>query len=223
MNLKYILLALCLSLCSLNIIAQKQEQSSPMPDRWRGLIIDQSTPDDAIKTLGQPKKDKPSSTRTYPLNKRLTLDHNSKGIRKLNYERLEGIKEASLYFKDNKLILIELQLEKKVEASAIPRIYGIRFTPKISGMEMAFNPRAYETDKGNIYPRNYPVVYYLIGLSDQTYVSAMVENGGMGNILLGSSRGKISEDDDAGFPGKVSRIQIISRTLENREGEDVLK
>jgi hypothetical protein len=41
--------------------AVAQEQDKPMPDRWRGLVIDQSTPEDAIRILGEPKKDKVGS------------------------------------------------------------------------------------------------------------------------------------------------------------------
>jgi hypothetical protein len=37
-------------------IAAPQEQDGAKPDRWRGLILDESTPEDAIKLLGQPKK-----------------------------------------------------------------------------------------------------------------------------------------------------------------------
>lgn len=37
-----------------------QEQDRPMPDRWRGLILDQSTHEDVIRVLGKPKSDKPS-------------------------------------------------------------------------------------------------------------------------------------------------------------------
>lgn len=221
MKKNLIIIALCLLFLAAYINAQ--DQDSPKADRWRGLIINMSSPEDAVKILGQPMKDKMESTRTYPLNKRLILDHNSKDVRRLAYKKLEGIKEADLFFKDNKLVLIQLQLEKKVDASAVSRIYGISFTPKISGAELSLSPGDYETHKGNTYPRNFPVVYYLIGLSDQTYVSAMVENGGVGNILFGSRRGKIGEEDGAGFPGKIGRIQIISRVLENRQGEDVLK
>jgi hypothetical protein len=217
MQLSRALLAVILTAaCMFAVFAQDE---GPKPDRWRGLVIDQSTPEDAIKLLGKPKKDKLEGVRTYPLNKRLTLDHNSKDVRRLSYEKLEGMKQADLYFKDGKLVLVEIQPEKKIEASAIARIYGITFTPKVSAAEFGFST---ETHKGNSYPVDYPPNYYLIGLSDKTYVSAQVTTG-VGGIMFGSRRGKIGEGDDAGFPGQIIRIQIISRTVENHEGEDVLR
>lgn len=90
-------------------------------------------------------------------------------------------------------------------------------------MDQAFNPRDYERNQGRVYPKNYPVVYYLIALAPHSYVSAMIDNGGVANTLLGSSRGQAGAGDLGGFPGNAKIIQIISRRLENREGADVLK
>jgi hypothetical protein len=219
--MRIVVLATLLLSC-ISIVAA-QETDGPKPDRWRGLVLDQSTPQDVIKILGTPKKDRAGGLRTYPLNKRLVLDHNSDGYRKLTYEDLEGIKSVTLVFRNERLVLIELHPKKKISASTLPGLYSIEFVPKVSGMETAFNPRDYERNQGRIYPKNYPVVYYLIALTPNSYVSAMIENGGLGNMLLGSSRGQAGAGDLGGFPGSATVIQIISRTLENREGADVLK
>jgi hypothetical protein len=204
---------------SFAIFVQSQEQSSPKPDRWRGLLIDASTPEDAIRTLGQPKKDRLGGLRTYPLNKRLTIDHNSTGFRKLYYDNVEGIDHVELVFKDNKLLIVEISPDKKFPAANLPTIYDVQFVPKISGFDQTFYPRNYERDQGRVYPKNYPVTYYLIAVTDKAFLSALVDNSSVGAILFGSR----SADDRTGFPGKVKIIQIISRTLENREGSDVLK
>jgi len=217
--LKAILITLCLSICA----AAQETTDKPQPDRWRGLVINESTAEDAIKTLGQPKKDKPGGLRTYPLNKRLIVDHNSKEFRKLTYEKLTGVKKAELLFKDEKLVMIELHPEKSIQATTFPDLYGIMFTPKISGMDQAFSPNDYERNKGNVYPMNYPVTYHLVAVTDSTYVSAFVDNSSVGSILFGSRRDKTGENDKGGFPGKVQFVQLISRTLENRSGAEALK
>jgi hypothetical protein len=204
-------------------VTHAQEQSSPQPDRWRGLVIDESTPEDASRILGAPKKDREGGLRTYPLNQRLTLDHNSKGFRKLYYEKLEGVEHVELVFRDNKLVAIELHPEKSIPATNLPNLYAIDFVPKISKGEQTFSPGDFERNKGNVYPKNYPIVYYLVSRTPKTFVSAMVDNGGVGNMLFGSQRQKTGEDDRGGFPGKVEIIQIISLKLENRQGADVLK
>jgi hypothetical protein len=195
----------------------------PQPDRWRGLVLDQSSPSDAMRILGSPKKDKEGSVRTYPLNKRLEIDHNSKNIRKLTFEKLEGVKTATLLFKDSKLVLIELELDKKIPASNLAGIYDREFVPKVSEIETSFSPGSYERHEGKVYPKKYPLVYYLIARSENSYVSAMVENSVVGHVFLGATRGQAGADDRGGFPGKVSRVQIVSRSVENRAGFDVLK
>jgi hypothetical protein len=221
LTMKSLLAWLLILLCSFAIAAQ--EQDKPLPDRWHGLIIDQSTPDDAIKLLGQPKKDRDGGLRTYPLNQRLTLDHNSKGFRKLYYEKLPGVEHAEIVFKDNKLVALEIHPEKSIPAGNVPNLYGLEFTPKIGKGDQLLSPKDYESNRGNVYPKNYPVAYNLVAQTEKTFISAFVSNVGMGSILLGSRRGKTGADDLGGFPGKVEFIQIISRTLENRTGADVLK
>lgn len=38
-----------------------QADDAPQPDRWRGLVIDAASPDDAIAKFGKPKVDKITS------------------------------------------------------------------------------------------------------------------------------------------------------------------
>jgi hypothetical protein len=204
-------------------VKEVDEADTPRPDRWRGLLIDQSTPEEAIKKLGAPKKDRVGGLRTYPLNKRLTVDHNTDGLRKLYYDNIEGLDHAELVFKDSRLVIIEIHPGKKIEAGNLARIYGVDFVPKISGFDQAFYPKDYERHKGQVYPKNYPVTYYLIAITGKTFVSALVENNSVDSQLFGSRRDKLGDDDSGGFPGKTKIVQIISRTLENRTGEDVLR
>jgi hypothetical protein len=111
-----------------------QEQDHPLPDRWHGLIIDQSTPEDAVAALGQPSSDKPENNfKPYPLDKRISTK--GKAIRQLQYKNVPGFDLVKLYFADGKLAAIYLDLKEKIAASAIPNNYGIEFEPKISSIE----------------------------------------------------------------------------------------
>jgi hypothetical protein len=186
-------LLLILTLC-FSSVAFAQEQERPLPDRWRGLVIDKSTPEDAIARLGQPTKDSQSAPRTYPLNKRVRIDHNMKEVRRLAYEKLEGVSKANLYFKDGTLLIIELELKPGLPATTFPHVYGIDFWPKVSNMQLSLEPGEFERNEGRIYPKNYPLTYHLIGQTDTVYVSAWVD-----------------------------KIQIISRRYEKTVGVDALK
>jgi hypothetical protein len=213
---KHLILAALLLLTCKNVVAQ--EQDKPMPDRWHGMIIDKSTPDDAIKALGQPLTDKPETFKPYPLEKRIT----SKGriFRQLHYKNVTGLDSVRLVFTDDKLVAIILDLREKIPAPAIPNNYGIEFEPKISGMDSSMNPGAYERHEGKLYPKNYPAFYYLVGTTPKVWVAAGIGNSSTSSILFGSSRGSTGT---GAFPGKAENILILSRSLEHNEGADVLK
>lgn len=185
-----------------------EDADKAQPDRWRGLILDQSTPDDAIRILGKPKKDKISGFKPYPLEKRFNL----KGeFRHFQYKKLTGVKNAELVFTQGKLISIFLELEKSIPATALQNIYGVVFEPKFSNMDKAFN-----SGQGG-----FPVAYNLVAKTEHSYVSALVTQSAMSYALLGG--GSRGSNSDGAFPGKTKLIQLISRSLETNEGVDVLK
>jgi len=205
----------------LGVIAHAQEnkeQDKAQADRWRGLILDQSSPDDAIKTLGTPVSDKNDKFKPYPLDKRISTK--GKVFRFLMFRKLNGVNEALLVFTDNRLIAISLTLREKIPATSVPNIYGIKFEPKISAVDQAFHPGDYERNQGKLYPSNYPATYFLIAVTERSFVSVFIDNSSMSSVLLGSSRGSTGE---GAFPGKTNVVQLISRSLETKEGLDVLK
>lgn len=200
------------------LIGVAQDQGKPLPDRWHGFIIDQSTTDDVIKTLGAPVSDKNGSLKSYPLDKRIST--RGKVFRHLEYKNVAGMDSADLVFVNDKLVSINLALKNKIPAGGVPNIYGLEFEPKISGLDQKSNPDLYERHQGKLYPKKYPLTYHLIAVTDKTFISAFVDNGGVQSILFGTSRGSTG---NGAFPGNAKTIQIISRSLENREGADVLK
>jgi hypothetical protein len=210
-----LLLTLSLVFCA---PALAQEQDRPMPDRWRGLIIDQSTPEDAIKVLGQPASDKTDSFRPYPFDKRISTK--GRTFRHLKFKDVKGLDSALLVFTDSKLVCISLDLKEHIAASAIPNNYGIEFEPKIGAGSSSSDPRNYERHEGKLYPKNYPAGYYLVGETPQVWIGAAINNSSFGSMMLGSSRGSTGA---GAFPGKAMSIIILSRSLANKEGADVLK
>lgn len=212
-KLFFVFLTLCFSVSLFG-----QEADKPTPDRWHGLIIDQSTSEDAVKALGQPSSDKPDSFRPYPFDKRISTK--GKTFRKLKFKELKGFDSVELVFTDNKLVCISLNLKEKIQASAVQNNYGIEFEPKISGMEVSSNPNNYERVQGKLYPKNYPAGYFIVGDTKEVWIGAGIDNSSFGALMLGSSRGSTGA---GAYPGKAYFIIILSRALENNEGVDVLK
>jgi hypothetical protein len=184
------------------------------PDRWRDLVIDQATPDDAIKTLGKPESDKVDRLRIFDIDpKWISKKQTEKIFRKLRFKNIEGFKYAELSFLEDKLVMIDLVPEKKIDASSLSTIYGIPFESRFSSLDRA--SKFFHPDPGN-----FPSVYYLHGPVKEVFIGAMIGNTGLGAVLRASTG---LPDSDTHYPGKVGQIQIVSRTLENKDGADLLK
>lgn len=220
--MKYILGLAVIMVLTLNAIAQENQptETGAKPDRWHGLILDQSTPEDVIKLLGTPVSDKIDRLRIFDINNKwITTKQTEKVFRKLQFNKIDGINKAELSFLEGKLIMIELTPEKEPLANAMASIYGIDFAPKVSGLDEAVSPHNYERNQGRVYPKTYPSVYSLIGVSPRSFIGALVANNSFGSILKQSAGVR----DQMNMPGKIKRIQIISRKLENKDGADALK
>jgi hypothetical protein len=190
-------LILALLLLTLPFVVAAQE-----PDRWHGLVLDQTTAEDAIKTLGVAKD---GSIRA--------------GTRTLKYKTIVGMKEVVLSFKNDKLVSVLLRPEQKINADALPNIYHVTFTPKFSGIGEAMSPQDYERHEGKVYAKTYPAVYELRAETDRSRIQCLVDNGSVGAILKNSTGVR----DEGGFPGHVTLIILKSRTLDDTKGSEVLK
>jgi hypothetical protein len=184
------------------------------PDRWKGLIIDESTAENAIAVLGKPDVDKIDSFRIWKIEDWFTKSIREKKWRRLEYKNVEGFDKVILAF-DTKLLFIELN-PKKLDPDVLENAYGIPFTATTDKFIRAMEPWNYGRETGRI--QSYPMFYYLYAKAPKTYLLADVSNNSLGSLL-----GPKSVNDDIGYPGKVFRLQIISRTRENRDGVEILK
>lgn len=201
-------------LLTVSICAQDQ----PQPDRWRGLVLDESTPAQAIATLGQPKEDKTDRLRVFEVpGKWLSKRHEEKTFRLLTWEKLDGMNKVEAGFDGERLVLLALFPKEQPAAAALTGIYGMPLTPRVGVYETAF-PADFERNQGRVYPRTYPSAFALVGVASRVFVGALVMNAGLGSILRNSAG--VSDGD---IPGKVKRIEFVSRALENRDGAAALK
>ena len=67
-----ILLASSLVTSSFGYQGEVKSNDTPQPDRWHGLILDESTPEDAVKVLGKPSEDKPQPNNLQHIDPRLS-------------------------------------------------------------------------------------------------------------------------------------------------------
>lgn len=185
------------------------------PDRWRGLVIDEATPEKAVEVLGTPSADKIDSFRVYKIDDWITKATREKKFRRLEFKNVEGLDKVILAFQDSKLVFIELN-PKKLDPDALENAFGIKFTPTFSKVDKALNPGNFGRETGK--SQKFPVFYYLYATAPKTFLVAGVSNSSLGSLL-----GTKGVNDDMSCPGKVVQLQFVSRTLENMDGEEVLK
>lgn len=189
-------------------VASAQEQSSPQPDRWRGLALNVATADDAIALLGKPDKDK-SATK--------------KGVtaRYVEFKKPSGFDKVGLQFLDGKLSTIVLiKPTEIIPADNLPTLYKLDFNVRLGMFDEAFEPRNVERNQGKTYPKTYPAVYILYSSSENVIVEATISNGGFGSALKNVTG---VSDASGKFPGKVMMITLKSIALNKSAGADALK
>src|SRR6266542_4442355 len=89
------------------------------PDRWKGLVLNESTPQQAIQVLGAPQKDATGEIEKLARNKMFNISslyflktRKADVVRVLKYDDVENFKMVSLAYKDDKLVLIHLAPSK---------------------------------------------------------------------------------------------------------------
>jgi hypothetical protein len=183
-------------------LASAQEDKA-QPDRWHGLVLDQSTPEDVIKLLGPPKKDGQTRVFVSPLENWLTKRCKEKVFRTLEFGKLEGIDKATLSFMDNRLVVIWLEVKKEnISTNDLANLYGMSFTAVGGSNQLPLRPQDLTESRRSLYPPpsgGIVSMYDLVGISERSFVTAFVAD------------------------SRVMILTLISRTLETHEGLKVLK
>lgn len=187
-------------------------------NQWRGMVLDQTTPEHALEAFGKPKADKViTNFRPYKYDE--WFDYKKQSFRMIQFDKPEGFKEVKLFFKDGLLRAIELN-PIKLEASLVSKSYGVPFEPIFDGNSNDVSGRL-ATDTRVNRSIQFPTVYTMMHRGENSYIFVLVDNvsfrSTLGTLLAGPM------DDVNSVPGKAARIQIISRALETTKGNDLLK
>ena len=199
------------------------QDDSPKPNRWRGIVLDESTISDVIKAFGEPKKKDPKSRFFFTQSKWIGKKHRDSRWNKFHYENISDFEDVIFIFDEAgkvKVIQLEPSNKNKIPPENLSKAYGIEMTPIFGALDEAFNTQNFKREQGKAYARTYPDMYRLGGGDETAFVMAQVENRSLGAIL---SQGLRVPTEAGSLPGKVAIIQLVSRTLENKDGIDTLK
>lgn len=180
-------------------------------DRWREFVIGQTTSEETIRTLGPPTKDKTGKLELKEIIKRaFPAIRDQKGFRRLEYKkRIETFTRVALTFRDDKLVMIELESPGFMWANDVPKTFGSGFEAVEDFETEASIPSAPSADgESGAYLSEYADFYVLIGKADKTMVYAFVANEDGARLRRTYKLTKTGK-----LAGVVGIIQIISKDL----------
>jgi len=178
--------------------ATAQAPSGPRADGFRGLILNQTSSEDAIRILGQPAGDKTDRLDASKVSKWLDPKHQERIFRHLSFKNVGDFSQIQLSFLENKLVMIELAFKKNVTPEKVNSLFGVEFATVGAPGGLSDLPNQPGKYPARFVPTLYPFSYYLIGISDKAFVWVDCSTG------------------DARLPGRIDRTRQISRVLERK-------
>ncbi len=199
--------------------------NDPRPDGWRGLLVNVSSVDDAIRQFGAPAKDKDQTA--LDLERALSWlsgKYKEKLFRTLTYKKLHDFKQVQLSFLRNKLVLISLEapnaeLEQNwIDPDDLERLFAVNFKPhKRQHKTRLPSPAEFQAHApAELKKDEYHYWYDMIAVSEHVFIVAVTDNYQYRSGLFDSPDVKRREEINARgtrYPGYVSHIAIISRNL----------
>ena len=183
-------------LFSMSVSAQTGNASRA--DGFRGLILNQTTSEDATRILGKPAADKTDRLDVSKMSKWLDPKHKERIFRQLTFKDVGDFSGIQLSFLENKLMMIELEFKKTVLPERLDVIFGVEFA--VIGAQSGPSDLPNEPGKypARFIPTYYPFNYNLIGISEHTFIWADCSTG------------------DVARPGRIDKTRQISRALQKQ-------
>lgn len=209
-------------LCATTGLAQDTQIAA---DRWAGMVLNVSTPNDAIRLLGTPSKDKDKVVLDLPRPFSWISDkRKEKVFRTLSYKRIQEYKNVRLSFLDGKLVAITMELpdaeleDKWIDPDDLEQLFGVVFkpSPREYGKKLPSPSEFHANAPSELKKDDYDYWYDMIAVSEHSFIVAVADNykyiSGLFESTDAKRRKKINSRGTR-YPGYVSEIEIISRTL----------
>jgi len=194
------------------------------PDGWAGMVLHTSSPEDAVRLFGPAVKDKDKVALDLPRPLSWLSDKwKQKIFRTLTYKKLREYKEVRFSFLDGKLVVISMvapdaELEDTwIDPDDLETLFGVAFKPHERTTKKLVPPAEFlATAPEELKKDGYDYWYDMIAVSDKSFIIAVADNykyiSGLFEKPDAKRRKKINARG-AKYPGYVSDIEIISRTL----------
>jgi len=229
------LLVVLLFIPAVVLVAQSLELHA---DRFRDLVLDVSTPEDAVRLLGKPSKDESGeSVRVWGIDNWLAGKEKQKIFRKLTYKwgKAKGVEFVELAFLEGKLAMITLEdlpsPDRRepgwINPDDLGKLFAVSFKPRKREASKTLLPLTEFQSAAPTELSKYETYYDVLGVGESSFIVALVDNdkdisGYVGvfgpDPTVGSrerEKKRIRKAIDAGgkYPGYVSAVKLISRRL----------
>jgi hypothetical protein len=208
--------------CATSLLAQGNDSRA---DGWRGMVLNVSSPDDAIRLFGTPVKDKDKIALDLPRPLSWLSDkYKKKLFRTLTYKRLHDYNQLQLSFLESKLVLISLEApnaelkENWIDPDDLEQLFAVTFKPhKRKYNSKLPSPSDFQANAPTELKKDeYAYWYDMIAVSENSFIVAIADNYQYRSGLFDSpdvKRRKKINARGTRYPGYVSNIAIISRSL----------
>lgn len=195
------------------------------PDGWAGMVLHTSTPEDAVRIFGPAAKDKDRVALDLPRPLSWLSDKwwKQKTFRTLTYKKLREYKEVRFSFLDGKLVVISMVApdaefeDTWIDPDDLATLFGVSFKPHQRTTKKLVTPAEFLANAPDELKKDeYDYWYDMIAISDKSFIVAVADNykyiSGLFEKPEAKRRKKINARG-AKYPGYVSDIEIVSRTL----------
>ena len=203
----------------LAIVGQAQSKFDDLPSAttWRSFKLNAALPDEIIKALGKPKKDKTEISKQALANGWTEVD-DGKQVRRIAYKKIGAFDSVEFTFVKNRLVEMNFLFKQNKRqgiaksesnffpAVKIPELFQIDFL-LFQGIPKSSKISNYEGQKETTVPKIYPQFYSILGINKDSVILVSVEN----SSLRSTWKGLIRKPTVELFPGFAQRIQIFSR------------
>lgn len=207
------------ALLLLGVDAAAQERGKPSPDRWHAMVLDRTTPREAVARLGSPEMDSATALLSAdPIWRWITKRQDEPVFRSLIFKNpAPGVERVWLRFLDDKLVSIILKVpDDTLSPNALAAVYGADFQPLRDSRGEVRSPRDFGRRAGVVSTKDLPGAYQLAAVTKKSFIVALI--GAARNRETALAESARARDRPDFFPGRVTLIQLFSRKLENKEG-----
>jgi hypothetical protein len=177
------------------------------------FLLNKTSPEQAIKILGNPKSDKAGRINALIINKWVAGEIKKEDCRILSYSSLENFSSVKLTFLNNLLIVINFTVKNDLKASSLSDLYKIPLIPIVNRLGVKDSIDEFEKTTGDVLVAEYPETYYLLGANKSSVLTAKIFDGKNRNDLGLPNRNYEVKIKTKPITGKVAEIQILSRKI----------